>query len=253
MLKIDRAKDQDFSYRMATSMAEITKEQLREKAMAIYALLTERYGERELKPRREPMHELISTILSQRTTNANEAKAYHRMRERFGTWEAIRDAPIDNLIEAIAPSNYPEVKAPHIQATLRKIIDERGEANIDFLRDIPLHEAMAWLMDLPGVGIKTASLVMLFCFHKPIMPVDTHVHRVSQRTGLIGAKVTPDAAHTILLDILPPEPYILFNFHVSMLKHGQQLCTWNNPKCAPCPLKDLCNYYQTVVKGKTSA
>lgn len=217
---------------------------LQEKAQQIYDLLLERYGARELKPRRDPMHELISTILSQRTTNANEALAYDRMWQRFGSWEAIRDADVKELTEAIEPSNYPETKAPHIKETLRQIIEERGEANIDFLADLPVDEGMAWLMSHPGVGIKTASLVLLFCFAKPILPVDTHVHRVSQRTGLIGPKVGTEAAHHQLLLLFPPDPYVLFNFHKAALKHGQQLCVWGNPKCEPCPLKDLCNWYQ---------
>jgi len=222
----------------------MTQDGLRVKAMEVYTLLTERYGERPLVPRREPMHELISTILSQRTTNANEAKAYQQMWDRFGSWEAIRDADVGELTQAIEPSNYPETKAPHIKETLRRIIEERGEANIDFLRDAPLDEAMAWLMRLPGVGVKTASLVMLFCFAKLILPVDTHVHRVSQRVGLIGAKVGTEAAHRVLLDLLPKEPYTLFNFHVANLRHGQQLCVWANPNCEPCPLKQICDWYQ---------
>jgi len=222
----------------------MTQDGLRTKAMEVYTLLTERYGERPLVPRREPMHELISTILSQRTTNANEAKAYQQMWDRFGSWEAIRDADVGELTQAIEPSNYPETKAPHIKETLRRIIEERGEANIDFLRDAPLDEAMTWLMSLPGVGVKTASLVMLFCFAKLILPVDTHVHRVSQRVGLIGAKVGTEAAHRVLLDLLPKEPYTLFNFHVANLRHGQQLCVWANPNCEPCPLKQICDWYQ---------
>lgn len=217
---------------------------LQEKSQQIYDLLLERYGARELKPRRDPMHELISTILSQRTTNANEALAYDRMWQRFGSWEAIRDADVMELTEAIEPSNYPETKAPHIKETLRQIIEERGEANIDFLADLPVDEGMAWLMSHPGVGIKTASLVLLFCFAKPILPVDTHVHRVSQRTGLIGPKVGTEAAHHQLLLLFPPDPYVMFNFHKAALKHGQQLCVWGNPKCEPCPLKHLCNWYQ---------
>lgn len=217
---------------------------LQAKAKQIYDLLLERYGARELKPRRDPMHELISTILSQRTTNANEALAYDRMWQRFGAWEAIRDADVKELTEAIEPSNYPETKAPHIKETLRQIIEERGEPNIDFLADLPVDEGMAWLMSHPGVGIKTASLVLLFCFAKPILPVDTHVHRVSQRTGLIGPKVGTEAAHHQLLVLFPPDPYVLFNFHKAALKHGQQLCVWGNPKCEPCPLKGMCNWYQ---------
>lgn len=222
------------------------------KALEVYEILLKTYGERPLKPRREPMHELISTMLSHRTTQNNEALAFQRMWDRFGSWEAIRDAPVEELTEAIAPANFAEAKAPNIKKVLARIYDERGEYNIDFLRDLPLEQAMEWLMALPGVGIKTASLVMLFCFHKPVMPVDTHVHRVSQRIGLIGPKVGTEAAHHLLLALLPNDPYFLFNFHVSALKHGQQLCVWGNPKCAPCPLKHLCNWYQENRAPKSS-
>lgn len=217
------------------------------KAMDIYRLLLERYGELPLKPRREPMYELISTMLSHRTTHADEETAYHRMRDRFGSWEAIRDAPVDQLAHEIRTSRYPEQKAPNIQAALRRIIDERGEASIDFLAEMPVDEAVEWLRALPGVGIKTATLVMLFCFAKPVIPVDTHVHRISQRTGLIGPKDSAEKAHKLLLDLLPNDPYILYNFHKAMLKHGQQLCKHGVPICEPCPLKQLCNWYQTNV------
>jgi endonuclease-3 len=100
-------------------------------------------------------------------------------------------------------------------------------------------------MDLPGVGVKTASLVLLFCFGKAVLPVDTHVHRVSQRTGLIGPKVNPTAAHPLLLNLLPLDPYILFNFHVSLLRHGQKICIWGAPRCEKCPLTDICDWYQS--------
>ncbi len=219
-------------------------EDLKAKARQVYELLVARYGAVPLKPRRQPMHELISTILSHRTTQHNEAVAYDRLWKRFGSWEAIRDAPLDQLVEAISPSNFAEVKAPYIQGTLKQIIAERGEANIDFLADLPAQQGLAWLMALPGVGIKTASLVLLFCFSKPVLPVDTHVYRVSQRVGLIGAKVSANAAHQALLALFPPDPYVLFNFHIAALKHGQQLCIWGNPRCDPCPLKDLCDWYQ---------
>ena len=214
------------------------------KAGRVYDLLLERYGAQPLVPRREPMHELISTILSHRTTQHNEAVAYDRMWQRFGSWEAIRDAPPGQLAQAIAPSNFAEVKVPYIQQTLHRIIEERGEAKIDFLADLPANEGFAWLMALHGVGIKTASLVLLFCFAKPVLPVDTHVHRVSQRVGLIGPKVGTEAAHHQLLVLFPPDPYVLFNFHIAALKHGQQLCVWSNPRCESCPLKDLCDWYQ---------
>jgi endonuclease III len=219
-------------------------DQLRTKSLAVYERLLKTYGEHPLVPRREPMHELISTILSHRTTQKNEDIAYNNMWKRFGSWDAIRSAPLDALTEAIEPSNFPEVKAPYIKGVLDRIYTARGEYSIDFLRDLSAEEGLDWLMSLPGVGIKTASLVLLFCFSKPIMPVDTHVHRVSQRLGLIGPKVTPNAAHTVLLGLLPHEPHILFNFHIDMLRHGQKVCIWGTPRCDKCPLTDLCDWYQ---------
>ncbi len=218
-------------------------DRLRAKTWTIYQLLLQTYGERPLVPRREPMHELISTMLSHRTTQQNEALAFQRMWDRFGSWEAIRDAPLDDLTEAIAPANYPETKAPRIQEVLAIIIEQRGEPSIDFLADLPPDEGLAWLMALPGVGIKTASLVLLFCFGKPVLPVDTHVHRVSLRLGLLRPKTSASAAHAILPKLLPPEPLVYFNFHVGMLKHGQQICIWGNPRCERCPLRDHCDWY----------
>ena len=165
------------------------------------------------------------------------------MWDHFGSWEAIRDAPVKELAKTIEQANFAEAKAPNIQATLKRIVDERGEATIGFLKDLPPDEGMTWLMDLPGVGIKTASLVLLFCFSKPVMPVDTHVFRVSQRLGLIGPKDTATSAHHILLELLPPDPHILFNFHIGMLKHGQQVCVWATPRCERCRLTELCNWF----------
>lgn len=228
-------------------MVAETQNPLSVKALEVYEILIATYGERPLVPRREPMHELISTMLSHRTTGKNEALAYQRMWDRFGSWDAIRDAPVAELAEAIAPSNFAEAKAPNIKKALARIYVDRGDYNIDFLNDLPVADALEWLMSLPGVGIKTSTLVMLFCFSKPVLPVDTHVHRVSQRIGLIGPKVGTEPAHALLLALLPPDPYIIYNFHVANLKHGQQLCTWSNPKCAPCPLKHLCNWYQENV------
>jgi endonuclease-3 len=221
-----------------------TPKQLREKAQTVCERLVALYGAQPLVPRREPMHELISTILSHRTTQENEDVAYRNMWKRFGSWEAIRDAPVDELTEALSPANFPEVKAPYIKGALEQIFAERGEASLEFLRDMPTDQALDWLMSLPGVGIKTASLVLLFCFGRPVMPVDTHVHRVSQRVGLIGPKVAPNAAHALLLDLLPPDPYVLFNFHIANLKHGQRICVWGTPHCERCPLPDICDWYR---------
>ncbi|MBC8100769.1 MAG: endonuclease III [Armatimonadetes bacterium] len=226
---------------------------LQTKALQIYAILLQTYGERPLKPpRRDAMTELIMTILSQRTTAANELLAFTLMWSYYGSWEAIRDADTAKLTELIAASNYPEVKAPHIKATLAQIIEERGAANIDFLEALSAEQGLRWLLALPGVGIKTGSLVLLFNFSKQVIPVDTHVHRVSLRTGLIVPRTSTDQAHTRLLAILPHEPHLLFNFHVTCLRHGQKICTFNAPRCPQCPIKHLCNYYHEVYTAKSS-
>lgn len=231
-------------------MLESTDTARRAKAAQVYDRLVALHGFRPLVPRREPMHELISTILSHRTTQQNEQQAYDNMMARFGTWEAIRDAPLVELIGTLSPATFPEVKAPYIQGFLKRVFEERGEASIDFLKEMPTQDALNWLMKSPGIGIKTASLVLLFCFSKPIMPVDTHVHRVSQRVGLIGAKVDPTAAHPALWAILPDDPVFLFNYHIANLKHGQKICIWGTPRCGQCPLTDICDWYQQNITSK---
>jgi endonuclease-3 len=222
--------------------ATSTGETLTERAGIVYRLLGEEYGIKPWKPRREPMHELISTILSHRTTQANEAKAFDQLWRKYGSWQAIGDAPAEGIAEAIAPANWPELKAPRIKAVLARIVAERGEASIDFLADLPAEEGLAWLESLPGVGPKTASLVLLFCFHKPVLPVDTHVHRVSQRIGLIGPRESAEQAHASLPRLLPRDADVLWNFHLNMLRHGQKICIWGTPRCERCVLRQHCEY-----------
>ncbi|WP_299987793.1 endonuclease III [uncultured Pontibacter sp.] len=217
-----------------------------EKIVITHELLNQEYKRLELDPRRSHMHELISTMLSHRTNHADEQKAYYTMLERFGDWEGVLNAPEDELADAVSTTRYPLQKAPQIQHTLRMIKEDRGEINIDFLADLPIDEAMAWLTRLPGVGPKTATLLLLFNFKKPVLPVDTHVFRVSQRVGLIGAKVTANKAHDVLLEMLPKDATELFNFHKHLFWHGQKICTWSYPKCEKCVLNGICNYYSQV-------
>lgn len=216
------------------------------RAMEVHRRLGEEYGIRPWHARRDPMHELISTILSHRTTGSNEGKAFRQLWERYGSWEAIRDAPVEDVTELIAPANWPEQKAPRIKAVLAQITAERGAPDIGFLADLPSEEGLAWLRRLPGVGPKTASLVLLFCFAKPLLPVDTHVHRVSGRVGLIGPRATADQAHELLQAQLPAGAPLLWNFHHNMLRHGQRVCVWGTPHCERCVLRDICDYYQSA-------
>lgn len=201
------------------------------------------YGPRPLVPRREPLHELISTILSGRTTHADEEAAYAGLRE-LGDWDAIIAAPVEAVAHAIRRSNYPETKAPRIQATLAQIRDSPGGYDLEFLREMPVKDALKWLTSLPGVGIKTASLVLLFNFARPVFPVDTHVHRITTRVGVIP-KMGEQAAHRALLSLLPPDPPYLFELHKNLLRHGQQICHWTRPKCGVCVLRERCDAYAT--------
>lgn len=214
----------------------------RERTVVVYQLLGEEYGIKPWFARREPLHELISTILSQRTNGANEEKAFKQLWDHYGSWEAIAAGSVDTIAELIAPSNWPEQKAPRIKAVLEQIIEMRGTADIQFLADLPVAQALAWLTGLPGVGPKTATLVLLFCFRKPVLPVDTHVHRVSQRVGMIGKQVTAEQAHTLLLSLLPQDADVLWNFHHNMLRHGQRICVWGRPRCERCVLRRHCDY-----------
>lgn len=139
--------------------------------------------------------------------------------------------------------NWPELKAPRLQATRRRITAERGELSLDFLCDLPTEDAAAWLGRLEGVGPKTIACVPLFTCRKPILPVDTHVHRVSIRLGLIWPKVTAAIAHDLLGALLPTDSQAIFDVHRVMLKHGQNPCVYGRPRCEHCPLTDCCDYF----------
>jgi endonuclease III len=217
-------------------------EALAAKAVAVCGRLVAAYGELRALPRRESLHELVATMLSHRTTQRSEALAYERMWRRFRSWEAIAQADPADLIEAISAVSFAGAKAANLQIAVRAVLAQ-GSDSLEFLRPMDTAAAMAWLTDLPGVGVKTASLVLLFCFAKPVLPVDTHVHRVSQRLGLIGAHVGPGPAHQALLALLPADPHVLYNFHVTMLHHGQRVCTSRAPAHQRCVLTDLCDLY----------
>lgn len=214
------------------------------KAVEAMHRLAEVYGWKQRGTSREPMKQLISTMLSHRTTWKQESTAYQQMWQHYGSWDAVQHAPTNELTRLLAPVQYPEVKAPNIQKVLARIYDERGEYNIDFLAEMPTDEALAWLLSLPGVGLKTATLLLLFNFGKLVLPVDTHVHRVSTRLGLISAKTTAEKAHHVLLAMLPQDAETLYNFHVLLFRHGQNVCIWREPRCHLCPLRNICDDYQ---------
>lgn len=221
---------------------------LKAKAAEVTRRLTDFYG---IAPwsTKDPMSQLVDILLSHRTRDEQTAAACDNLIQHFGSWEAVRDAPMQEVQETIANVNFPEVKAPRIQTIMRQITAERGSLNLDFLRDLPVEEGAAWLNRFEGVGPKTTACVLLFSCRKPILPVDVHVHRVSIRLGLIGKKVSAEAAHLLLQALLPDDAQSIYNFHKALLRHGQRICVFEHPRCGKCPLQDLCDYYKTVIKG----
>ena len=214
------------------------------KVRAVYQRLVDVYGPRELRAGRDPLAELILTILSQNTSDRNSGRAYQLLRMRYPTWEQVLAAPLPELYETIKSAGLGNIKAPRIQNTLHEIIAQRGELSLDFLADLPVEEGKRWLTSLTGIGPKTAACVLLFALGKPALPVDTHVHRVARRLGLIGPKVTADKAHTLLENALPPEA--IYPFHIDMIQHGRRVCHAQRPHCGACPLSDLCDFAQST-------
>jgi len=220
---------------MATTSGDIGA-----KARLIYELLLEHYGEPVLKDTLDPLSELILTILSQNTADVNSGRAYESLRERFPTWEAVLEADPVDLAEAIHIGGLANVKAPRIQHILQQLKDERGSLALGFLQDMPVAEAREYLTSLDGVGPKTAACVLLFALRKPVFPVDTHVHRVTRRLGLIPPKTTPEKTGLLLEELLPQETY--YPFHVNLIRHGRAICKAARPHCDICPIAQECDY-----------
>lgn len=219
----------------------MTENQKQAKALRIHKTLIESYGEPENPSGSDPVASLVNTILSQNTNDQNRDVAYSQLRERYPTWEAVRDAPTEDIVEAIRPAGLGPSKGPRIRQALQRITDERGEITLDFLRDMPLEEAREWLLDVKGVGPKTAAIVLLFALNRPAFPVDTHVHRVTKRLGLIPEDTSREQAHEILEEMLPEEIY--YPFHLNLIRHGRQICGARSPECERCPLQTCCDYY----------
>jgi endonuclease-3 len=220
---------------------------LKSKYKTVSQKLMALYGFPTWRPELPPVDELIDTILSQNTSDVNRDKAFLALKARFPTWEAVRDAPAEAVIDAIRPAGLAPTKGPCIQETLRQITAERGAITLDFLKTMETEAAKEWLTHFNGVGPKTAAIVLLFAFNKPAFPVDTHVHRVTQRLGLIGPKVGREQAHVILEGIIPPDEF--YPAHLNLIRHGRTLCHAHRPLCEQCPLTGVCNFYKSNGKG----
>jgi endonuclease-3 len=218
--------------------------ELKQLALAIHQALLDFYGHPEWRTPLPALDELVSTILSQNTNDLNRDRAFHSLRRHFPTWEAVRDAPGPQVIEAIRPAGLANQKGPRIQQVLREITAQRGGLSLDFLEDLPAEQARQWLLQFKGVGPKTASIVLQFALGKPAFPVDTHIHRVSGRLGLRPPAMNAEQAHEHLAQLLPPETY--YAAHLNLIRLGREICQARRPRCSACPLTGLCDYYAAL-------
>ncbi len=227
--------------------------------------LAARYGRPTWERRLDPTSELILTILTQNSADTNAEVAFEALRRRYPSggairahnpgagwgggglpdgsapdWGAVEQAPLPELVDTIRPGGLANQKAPRIQATLRRIREERGDYSLEFLGEMSALEARDWLTRIDGIGKKTASVLLLFSFGLPLMPVDRHVERVAQRVGLIGPRVSADGAHDLFLGMLEPDQ--MYEAHVNLIQHGRVLCHARRPECAACPIRPRCRY-----------
>jgi endonuclease-3 len=213
----------------------------RAKALEIHRRLLAVYGEPESPIDRDPVHAIVLTILSQNTNDRLRDIAFGRLRAALPTWEQVRDARVKQIGDAIQVAGLWKQKAARIKQVLQRITEERGSITLGFLRDMPMEEARQYLLSFKGVGPKTAAIILLFTLDMPAFPVDTHIHRVTRRLGLIPDRTSREKAHDLLEALLPAETY--YAFHINLIRHGRDTCGARRPRCEACPLRDLCDYH----------
>jgi len=208
-------------------------------------LLDECYGSKKWDGGRPVLDELIYTILSQNTSASNCDQAFRELTRRFGAWETVMEARVEDIADAIRAGGLANRKAPRIRRILQEIFEQQGRLDLDWIADTPSSEAIDHLLAFDGVGRKTAACVLMFSLGRPVLPVDTHVHRIATRLGLIG-KCSADAAHDLLQAMIPPQR--IYSFHVNVVAHGRRVCHARNPECRPelvggCVLESECKYF----------
>ncbi|MEA2348775.1 MAG: endonuclease [Thermoleophilaceae bacterium] len=212
------------------------KRPTRRRVRAIRDRLRETYGEAVLVPHRDPVHELVLTILSQHTNDRNRDVAYGRLRESFPDWDAVAAAPEQEVADAIRPGGLANIKAARIQAVLRELAGD----DLHWIEHAPLQEARDYLCSLPGVGRKTTACVLLFSYGRPDIPVDTHVDRVGKRLGLFRPKASFEEEHDEMLRVADPED--AYDLHMNLIRHGRLVCKARAPRCHECTLLRMCPY-----------
>lgn len=212
---------------------------------ALIRLLRLRFGRIKFRTEKDAVGLLVKTILSQNTSDVTSFRAFDNLKKRFRSWESLRKAEVSAIRREIKTAGLSNIKAPRIKYALNEIIRRRGSLELGFLERVGAPEGYTFLRSIKGVGPKTAAIVLLFSFDKPIMPVDTHIFRVMKRLGFIGGKMTPEEAQEYLTAATPGRA--IKEFHVHLIMHGRQVCTAKNPKCLICDLRRICRYYRYKV------
>lgn len=207
----------------------------------VTAILDDHYGRPVLSPRYPPVDELVFTVLSQNTADVNTERTFASLKARFPDWTSARDADPAEIEDAIALGGLAHTKAPRIKRILAALSERTGAPDLSVLDDMDDAAAQAYLTSLPGVGPKTAACVLLFALERPVMPVDTHVHRVARRLGIIDEQVSAEQAHPLLTELAGPEDAAqVYAVHVDFVRHGRRLCHARRPECDVCPLAAVC-------------
>ena len=212
------------------------------KILSIAKLLRSSYGHRKFDREMDPIGELIRTILSQNTSDRNSVRAYDNLRRRFKNWNMLRYARISAIKREIKIAGLAKIKAPRIKGALDEIERRCGSLNLSFLGGLDVRLGYRFLKSIKGVGPKTAACVLLFSFRKPIMPVDTHIFRVTKRLGILDKKSTHERAQEYFSEVVPKD--LIYEFHINIILHGRQVCIARYPRCRICGLKRLCKYYE---------
>jgi endonuclease-3 len=222
----------------AMSRSQLQKQPKPLSTTAICRRLEKVYGPVKPPRPRPVLDQLIGTVLSQNTSDTNSRTAFDELRRRFKNWELVRRAPVARIARAIRQAGLSNQKAPRIKKILKELHQEYGQLSLEFLHDVPTQEAIELLGRFHGVGPKTVACVLLFACRKPVLPVDTHVHRVSRRLGLLGPKTDAAKAHDELAKLVPARRVL--EFHIQLIRHGRTVCLAGRPKCADCVLLDRC-------------
>ncbi len=223
-------------------------ESKRRRIEAIYRRLSQRYGVPRWARSGPATDVLIHTILSQNTNDRNSAEGFRRLKERFGDWGDVERAHWKTVEATIRVSGLANIKSRRIRSILRGIREERDNYSLEFLKRLPASEANNYLRKIPGVGPKTAACVLVFSFGMPVFPVDTHVHRVSQRLGLIPEKMNAEKAHQALQEAVPDGR--VYPFHMLLIRHGRDTCHARKPACGTCVLRAICPYWKKNKDGR---